>query len=57
MGTQEEMDQWAKTHVVVWLLWQLDYNKSQVDVKWRIAYTKDWKKVWIILSTWKILIK
>jgi len=55
--TEKDIENWKKTHIIVGLVWQLDFNKEQVNIKWRLVYTKDGKKVWLLLNTWKILIK
>jgi hypothetical protein len=54
---EEEMKNWEKSHELVGLLWQLDFNKNQVNIKWRKVFTKDWEKIGLLLANWKILIK
>ena len=41
----------------VGILGQLEFNKNEVVIKNRIIYTKDGKKIGILLSTGKVLIK
>jgi hypothetical protein len=51
--TDEEM---AKTHILVSLLGQVDFNRSQVEINGRIVTTKDGKEIGILLSNGKLLI-
>jgi len=52
-GTDEEM---AKTHVLVGLLGQLDFDQSQTVIEGRIVKTLDGVYVGILLSNGKVLI-
>ncbi|MBI2338140.1 hypothetical protein HYU95_03055 [Candidatus Daviesbacteria bacterium] len=46
----------SKTHILVGLLGQLDFNKSQTDISGRVVKTKDAKEIGILLSNGKVLI-
>jgi hypothetical protein len=51
--TDEEM---TKTHILVSLLGQVDFDRSQVEINGRIVRTKDGKEIGILLSNGKVLI-
>ncbi|MBN1408606.1 MAG: hypothetical protein JW956_12485 [Calditrichaceae bacterium] len=46
-----------KTHLLVGLLGQLDFNEDQVEISGRIVKTKDGKKIGVLLSNGKVFIR
>ncbi len=53
---QETDKEMSKTHILVGLLGQLDFDQNQVVIENRIVKTKDGKEIGVLLSNGKILV-